>query len=574
MHLILQNCKIIDPVTSSVTPGDIVIKDGKILSLRDPGAAKDIAGSEIIDCSGKYASPGFADAHFHSESTMLSLGSLAEVLIRRGTTALYINPHEVANVAGIDGVRTLLRDSASIPLHIFLIAPCKVPTAPKLEKSGAAFGPPELEEMLSWPDTVGIGEIDAHKLLHPSEPYTGFIEKAKQHKLAVCGSINGFRGRELQTCFASGITDDHESVSGAEALEKLRYGAYLHVREGSTEQNLTDILAVLRDHPGCFSRICFCCDDKMPGDLLHVGHIDNNIRKAVEAGIDPVAAIGMATCNTAAYYGQEDRFGHLSPGREADIVLMDEIDPLHVTDVFFAGRQVLRNGELIWHAPKSSSLPDSVYRSIHINRRLSVGEMLIPCASGERAHARIVQITPGQIVNRILTEELPVKDGMVRADNGRNIQHFALVERYQGEGKVLPAFVKGYGITRGAFAASVSHDHHHLVCVGVDPVDMAAALNRIIELGGGMTVAAGGVIQAELPLPIWGLLSSLSAEETARRELELNRAVETLGCSFAQKVSPFAVLSLMSLPVIGEAGFTDQGLIDVRAQKIMPVLCE
>lgn len=569
MKTVLKNCRIVDPICGMLRNGDIVIENGIICHLTAVGAGQ---GEQIIDCKGKYACAGFQDAHFHSESTMLSLAALAEILIRRGTTSIYINPHEVANVAGLEGVRALLDQAEALPLRVFLVAPCKVPTAPSIESSGAFFGQDELLEMLSWDSTVGIGEIDAHKLLRPREPYTTFIQTALQRGLTVCGSINGFRGESLQTCFAAGITDDHESVSGEEALEKMQYGAYLHLREGSTEQNLEEILTVLKEYPACLPRVCFCCDDKTPSDLVAVGHIDNNIRKAICLGIDPVTAIGMATFNTANYYGKTDRFGLLAPGRCADIVLMDDLSDVHVTDVFIGGEHILIDGEMQWSAPDAPPLPENARHTIHVHRKLSAEEMYISYEKNDVAVVRTVRITPGQITTKICEEQLPVIDGTIRVDVNRDIQHFALVDRYQGNGDVIAAFVQGFGIRRGAFATSVSHDHHHLVCVGTNPEDMAFALNRVISLGGGMVVVDREEVVAELPLPLWGLLSTLTAEETIAAEQRVNRAVRALGCSFADRISPLAVLSLMSLPVIGEAGFSNRGLVDVKLQQIIPVI--
>jgi len=574
MDLILRNCNVIYPLTGQIIPGDILIKDGIINKILKAGEGE---GADIVDCRGKYASYGFSDAHFHSESTMLSLANLAKILVQRGTTSLYLNPHEVANVGGLSAVKALLQQAEELPLRIYLVAPCKVPTVPKLETSGAQFGIDELNEMLSWPNTVAIGEIDAFKLITPREPYQTFIRMAHERKLAVCGSINGFRGEQLQTCFLGGITDDHESVSGAEVLEKLRYGGFLHVREGSTEHNLDEAISAALEHPHCFSQLCFCCDDRTPEDLYHKGHIDYNIRKAIAAGLDPVWAIRMATYNTALYFRQTSHHGLIAPGRTADIVLFEDLKNVTATDLFFGGKQILKDKQLLWNTPKALSLTPSAYKTINITKKFEADDLLLKidaahCNAANNAVVRVVQIQPGQIINKIVQAELPVINGRIIQDSAKNIQHFVLAERYRGTNGVVPAFVGGFGLLRGAFATSVSHDHHHLVSVGADIDDVAVALNRIVELGGGMVVADQGQVIAQLPLPIWGLLSEMSMEDTVAADTMVNKAVASLGCEFASRISPFAVLSLMSLPVIGEAGFSDQGLIETRNQQVLPVI--
>jgi adenine deaminase len=446
-----------------------------------------------------------------------------------------------------------------------------VPTLPTLETSGAAFGTKELEQMLSWPETVAIGELDAYKVMAPKEPYRSFIKMAEEKKLCICGSINGFSGAQLQNCYSNGITDDHESVSAGEILEKLHYGSFIHVREGSTEHNLTDIITVAMQYPACYSQLCFCCDDKTPEDLYKNGHIDHNIRKAISLGLDTIWAYRMATYNTAVYYKQNQRFGLIAPGRRADIVLLDDLKTVSISDVFFNGQQVLKEKQILWWANKALPLPKSVYKTINVKRRLQKEDMLLVSDKTGRTKVRVVTIKPGQITTAIEEKFLPVVNGTIRADTEKNVQHFSLVERYQGKGKVVNAFVGGFGIIKGAFGSSVSHDHHHLVCVGVNPADMTAALNHIVEIGGGMVVVENGCITAELPLPLWGLLSEMNMEDTVAADIRVNQAVAALGCDFIAEASPFMVLSLMSLPVIPQAGFTDQGLIDTKNQRVLEV---
>ena len=565
MSIVLRNLRLISTLSGEYIPADIEIQGERIRAIMPPFTGR---GEETIDCTGKYATYGFADAHFHSESTMLSLPHLAEILLKRGTTAIYINPHEVANVGGLQAMRQMLDQGQGLPLRIFIVAPCKVPTAPQLEQSGAVIGMQEVEEMLGWPETVGIGELDAFKLIELQPPAADYIACAREKGFRICGSVSGFSGTDLQQCVAAGITDDHESTTGEEALEKLRLGCCLHVREGSAEHNLDDIMGTLKNYPFGYSQICFCCDDRTASDLLYEGHIDHCIRKSIALGIDPIWAYRMGTYNTAAYYRNDDRYGLIAPGKVADLVLVDDLEAVHVTDVFFGGRQLVQNGELLQRMAGPSAVPAN---SVRWKRNVTGEDLAVFAEKVDCILANVVKVLPGQIRTQLIQKDLPVQEGVVLlpADREDDIQFFTLAERYKGEGRLVNAFVSGFGLQRGAIAGSISHDHHHLVSVGVNREDMAVALNRVAELGGGLTVALHGKIIDELPLPLWGLLSDEPGEETAGALKRLRAVAEKLG--YCGKCDPFAALSLVSLPVIPEAGFTDRGLIDTVRQKVIPI---
>lgn len=567
MSLLLKNCRVINPLVEEIILGDIEIDYGIVQRVTPCGQG---VGDEVLDCSGKYASYGFADAHFHLESTLLSPAHLAEVLLQKGTTSLFVNPHEVANVGGLDAVQRLMESARQLPIRLYLIVPCKVPTAPNLEHSGAAFGIDELRKMLDWPQAVAIGEMDAYKLMHPIEPYISFIKMAQQKGLRVCGSVQGLSRKQLQACIAAGMTDDHESIGGAEALEKLHGGLYIHVREGSSERNLESILREMLPHSDSLSKLCFCSDDKTCEDLIKEGHIDWCIRKAMELGYPPAHAYRMGTYNTACYYGQTGVHGLIAPGRRADIVLLDDLERVNVTDVFFDGIPVLQDKQLLWSANRAPE-PACACGTVKWKRPLQETDLQVITLSGAfRAVARIIQLLPGQIVNRLVSCELPVRDGVVCADLEQDVQYYSLAERYRGEALVVNAFVQGFGLRRGAIATSVSHDHHHLVSVGADQTDMAQALNLIAEWGGGMAVVHNGKLLASLKLPLWGLMSKNPSEEVSAACSTLCMAASALG--WATKGNPFTALSLLSIPVIPEAGITDQGLVDVHAQRTLSVL--
>ncbi len=563
---VFRNCRLVNVVSGEIYPADIVTADDKIYAVAGPGEGR---GEEILDCTGLFAAPGFIDAHFHPESTFLALPELARILAGRGTTAIFANPHEIANVLGLDGIARLLADSEEAPLHTYVLAPCKVPTAPGLETSAAEFGMGEIEEMMSWPNVVGVGEIDAFKLLKPNPKFAATITVARSRGLKVCGSINGFMGDALNTIVRGGITDDHEATSGEEALAKLRLGCTLFVREGSTERNLADILPFLVRHCRFQDQICFCTDDKHPDDLLREGHIDHNIRKAIALGIEPVLAYRMATFNTARHYGLERRIGALTPGSQADIILLRDLEKVEISAVYFGGRPVVGDAAAV-NGDAVGTIPQFGRNTVKVKARLIPADLKVSAPVGEgHVAVRAAEIVPNQIVTKMVTLRLPVAGGEVFCDPAGNINKFILVERHRSSGQITKGFFKGFGLNRGALASSVAHDHHHLVAVGANEADMATALNQIIEWGGGLVAVADGHVLAGLPLPIAGLISDQPAAYVISRLEELNQAAARLGCPLA---SPFATLSLVSLPVIPEVGFTDQGMIDVLRQQVVEVV--
>jgi adenine deaminase len=565
-ELVLKSCQLLNVLTGEIYEIDIVIADGKIVGLTDKGKGQ---GSEIIDCSGLFAVPGFIDAHFHTESTLLDLPELAKVLLQRGTTAIFVNPHEIANVLGVEGVKLLLKDAANLPLHVYVLAPCKVPTVPGLETSGAAIDVAEIKEMLTWPEVVGIGEIDAFKLLKPNPKFTEMIELAKNKNLSVCGSINRFRGEALSRCIAAGITDDHESVLAEEALEKLRLGATVFVREGSSERNLAELLTGLKDKLDFFDNLCFCTDDKHPDELLAEGHIDYCVKKAISLGIKPSLAYRLASFNAAKHYNLQQKIGTIAPGRQADIVLLSDLENVTIEKVIFNGELVVEQKKILW---SPSNLVNNRWGrgTIKVKQPIKADDVkVIMNREKDCCTVKAAKLIPNQIITEIIDVELAVKDKQVQIDLKQDIAKFILVERHNASGKIVKGFVKGFGLKKGALASSVAHDHHHLVALGVDDGDIALALNSLIKMEGGLVVILDGRILASLPLPIAGLLSDLELEEVLEKLLDLNKAAQELGITLE---SPFSVLSLLSLPVIPEAGFTDLGMIDVLQQKVIDVV--
>jgi adenine deaminase len=563
-ELVLQNSQLLNVLTGEVYEADIIISNGIITGITKRGQG---IGKKIVDFTGLFAVPGFIDAHFHTESTLLSLPELTKVLLQRGTTTIFVNPHEIANVLGLKGIKMLLQDAINLPIRIYVIAPCKVPTVPGLEVTGANFGIEEIEEMLSWPEVVGIGEIDAFKLLKPQPKYTAMIELAKSRTLSICGSINGFSGNALSKCLFSGITDDHESISAEEALEKLRLGATVFIREGSTERNLEEIICSVKDKIRFFDKFCFCTDDKHPDELLEEGHIDYCIKKAISLGIEIPLAYRMASFNTASHFKMQHKIGLIAPGRQADIVLLSDLENVAINKVLFNGKIVVDERKIVYSYTK---LRENNWgrNTVNVKRPLKVDDVKVAVEdNADYCNVRAAKIVPDQIITKLVSIKLPVSNKQVELDLDQDINKFILVERHNATGKIVKGFIQGFGLKKGAIASSVAHDHHNLIALGVEDEDIVMAINSLITMEGGLVAVCKGKILASLPLPIAGLVSDLSLDEVLQRLLELQVATEELGNTLPQ--SPFAILSLMTLPVIPEVGFTDQGMIDVYKQKVI-----
>jgi adenine deaminase len=522
---------------------EVALFDGVIVGL-----GGGYAGPRL-DLQGRYLLPGFIDGHLHLESSMLTPRELARALLARGTTAVVADPHEIANVWGAAGLDYLLEASRDLPLDIFFMLPSCVPASP-LETSGARLEAEDLEKYRGHPRVLGLAEVMNFPGVISGAP--GLLAKMG---LFPRGPVDGhaprLTGQDLQAYRLAGIGSDHECTDLAEALEKLGLGFYLMLREGSLAKNLEDLLPAV--NPVTLRRTMLVTDDSHPEDLLEHGHLDHLLRKAVSLGLEPMAVVTMATLNPAEYFGLRDR-GAVAPGLVADLVVVEDLVRFQVDKVLKRGQLVADRGclaaSLDFPRYPAPSFPWQI-KNLHL-------ESLSPAAAG--GVAKVIGLVPGQLLTekRVLTAL--VKEGRLAADPGRDVLKLAVAERHRGTGNVGLGLVQGFGLKRGALAATVAHDSHNLIMVGADEGDMLLAAERLAHLGGGLAVAAGGLVLADLPLPIAGLISPGSLEEVAAAYGRLKEAYRALGGTLED---PFMALSFLALPVIPELKLTDLGLVDV-----------
>ncbi len=557
--LLLANCQLVNLFTEEILVTDIAVYGGHIASTsRRPPPAK-----VRMDCTGLFAVPGLIDAHVHIESTLLTPQNLAKIVLPRGTTSLLIDPMEIANVAGIEGVRTFLRGTERLPLRIFIQIPSRVPTAPGLETTGGVLGLDEIKEMLTWDATIALGELDPSKVDPPLDEYIWKILLTEDTGKIAVGHAAGLNGLRLDAYAAAGLRDDHECVSAAEALERLRLGMDVMVREGTSERNLEELVGLVTTMGIPSERLFFCTDDKHINDIKREGHIDYNVRRAIAAGIPAIKALQMATINGARHFRIDHLVGCLAPGRCADIVLSESLRDFHAKVVLANGQVVARDGSLTVDLP-DLEWPDWTVNTVHIGA-VDPERLTVP-AKDASVRVKVIEIVEGQITNRWLEEDVPVVNGQVLPVPDRDLLKIVCVERHGASGNVGVSFVRGFNLRDGAIAASVSHDHHNVVAVGTNDADILCAVEAIQAMQGGFVATRGGRVLEKLALPLFGLISRLGPEELQVAMENLNRATREMGCTLN---APFMTLSFVSLPTVPELGLTDLGLVDVSAHRLI-----
>jgi adenine deaminase len=564
LDLLVRQVRLVDVYQERIVETDLGISGDRIVSVF-PGGTR--SARRIVDGGGRYAVPGFIDAHIHIESALLTPDRLAEVVTPTGTTTLLVDPMEVANVAGYEGLAEFFRAAPGLPYRIFIQVSSRVPTAPGLETTGGALGPAAVRRLLAWPQTVSLGELDPAKVLEYKAPYLRKVLAAHARNKIANGHAAGLAGRDLEAYAAGRLADDHECVTLDDVKARLAAGLAVIVREGSSERNLRDLVRgiVREDLPT--RHMMFCVDDKFSADLAAEGHINYSVNEAVRLGLDPVRAIQMASLNAAEHFRLDDRLGALVPGRWADFILSDSLTPVVPAQVYVGGRLVAEGGRLV--APVRPIRYAAWLRDTVKVKRGRRAAHFVFRARGDRARVRVIEIVPDQIINYLREVDLQVEDGCLRSCPAEDVLKIAVVERHGQNGNIAAAFVRGFGLKRGALGSTVAHDHHNIVVVGVSDDDLAACVRALSRMRGGFVAVADGRVLAALPLPIAGLMSDRSAAQVNKALEALNAAARRLGSPLA---SPFMTLSFVSLPSIPDAGLTDKGLVDVRARKLVPVV--
>ncbi len=562
----LRNVRLVNVCSGEIYPTDIYIQGRRIVSI-DPEAQ--LEANEVIDCGGQYALPGLIDSHMHFESTMLSPEALANLVVPKGTTTLCADLMEIANVAGEEGLRAMLTCLERLPCRMLIEVSSRVPTAPGLETTGAELDAEAVGRILSWPESVALGEMDPSKILLVKDEYLQKIQTTLAQRKIANGHAIGRMGQELNVYASAGLSDDHECVEPEELLARLRLGMRVLIREGSTERNLDALVkGVLEAGLSC-ENLCFCTDDKHAIEILREGHINYNINRAIQVGLDPMRAIQIATVNAARHFRVEDEIGSITPGRLADILLSPSLEDIQPSMVLFEGRVVSENGTM--REPcQVQSYPDWIKDTVHLKKPVTADIFRIP-AQKERVRVNLIELIDRQIINRWTTAELDGESGVLRPAPERDIAKLAVVERYGKTGGVGLGFVRGFTLRRGAMAYSMSHDHHNIVVIGCNDADMALAVNTVAELHGGLAVALEGQVLDSMALPIGGLMSEDTAEAVMAQLDQMNLAAARTGCTLP---APFMTLSFISLPTVPELGITDLGLVDVNAHRLIPLEAE
>jgi adenine deaminase len=548
--LILSNAKIINTFSGEIEEGNIAIWQDRIAGIGDYKNAK-----EVVDLKGKYVSPGLINGHVHIESSMLHIARYAEAVVPRGVTGIVTDLHEIANVKGTTGVKYILSCAKSLPINLYFMAPSCVP-ATHLETAGACLTSEDIRHVLSFHETIGLGEMmNFPGVLFADDQVLAKISAS--HDRVIDGHAPGLGGKDLNAYISSGITSDHESTKLAEAREKLRKGMYVMIREGSSEKNLEELLPLVTDNT--YKRCIFVVDDRSCSDLLRDGDIDAVVRKAIKLGLDPIRAIQLATINTAERFKIPD-IGAISPGYIANIAVISDLRKFKTEMVFHHGKMVARAGKPLFTP------------SVRVNKQMTHTMKVKPFGierlkiNVDTWHHPVIEIVPNQIITKSVNEKAKIYDSAIVADTKRDILKLVVVERHKATGNIGLGLVKGFGIKRGALASSIAHDSHNIVAVGTNDNDLYTAIKEVEALGGGLAVAADGKILSALPLPIAGLLSDQPLEKVVKKLEEVEKAAADLGSKLA---APFATLSFLALPVIPELRLTDKGLVDVLQFKIL-----
>jgi adenine deaminase len=557
VDLLIKNGRVVNVFSGQIERKDVAIFNGWIVGFGDYRA------KTIVDVKGDFLCPGLIDGHVHIESSMVTIPQFARAVVPNGTTTVIIDPHEIANVMGLRGIRFMAESAKGIPLNVFVMAPSCVP-ATNMETSGAVLRAAEIKSLLKEPRVIGLAEMmNFPGVIYRDPEVLKKIEQAKGKRID--GHAPLLSGKALNAYLSAGIRSDHECTTLKEAKEKLANGMWIMIREGSTARNLKDLLPLVTAKNS--RHLLFVTDDRHPKELLEEGHINSIVKRAIQLGTDPILAIQMATLNPAEYFRLDD-LGAIAPGYRADIITFDHLGRFQIRKVFKDGALVAENGKMVF---RFIEVPSSTKKSIRSSVRIKDIKSDAFITWGDQSLARVIQLIPDQIVTKKVMKKIVLKDGVAFPNIKEDILKIAVMERHRSTGNVGIGFVQGFGLKRGALGSSVAHDSHNLVIVGTADEDMVRAVMAIKKMGGGLAVVSEGKVLASLPLPIAGLMTDAPVSQVNHQLETLLQAAKSLGCKLPD---PFMTLSFISLPVIPELKITDKGLVDVNQFKIVPVFGE
>jgi len=576
---VICNGRWVNVHSGEILPGtDVAITGGRIAYV-GPDASHTIGpNTRLIEAKQRYLVPGLCDAHMHVESGMVTVTEFARAVIPHGTTSMFIDPHEIANVLGLPGVRLMHDEAATLPINIYVQMPSCVPSAPGLETPGASIGPDEVAEAMTWPGIIGLGEM-----MNFPGVYTG-DEKMHAEMAATRGAgkvIGGHYaspdlGRAFHGYVAGGPADDHEGTRLEDAVARVRQGMKAMLRLGSAWYDVATQVKAITEMGLDSRNFILCTDDSHSGTLVGEGHMNRVVRHAIAQGLRPITAIQMATLNTALHFGVERDIGSITPGRCADIILTSDLAELPIEMVIAGGQVAAENGRMVIDIP-AYSYPDFAKGTVKLGKRLEAADFDVaaPGSVGRAptaVNARVIGVVENQAPTKALERELPVVDGLIQPDPAQDVCRIALVERHRATGEVTNGFVSGFGFNVPcAVASTVAHDSHHMIVVGTDAADMARAANRLGEAGGGVVVFREGREIALVELPIAGLMSDERAEVVAAKAERMVEAFAECGCTLH---NAYMQLSLLALVVIPELRISDMGIVDVRTFEVVGLVVE
>ena len=548
--LVFRNARIVNVLSGDIHSGDVAVSGGRIVALDDNGAEARYNGREVFDLEGRYLAPAFIDGHMHVESTMLTVSEFAKAVVPHGTGAVVIDPHEYANVVGLEGIDYILEAARTVPLSIFVMMSSCVPATP-LETSGAILDADDIASRLHHPNVAGVAEM-----MNFPGVFLGWESELRKIALGrgqrVDGHAPGLGGGKLNAYILAGVESDHECTTLEEARAKLRRGMHILLREGTAERNLLDLLPLV--NAANARHFSFATDDKHPADLQDEGHIDHHVRVAIALGLDPILAFQLASINTARHYRLRN-LGAIAPRYHADLIVFDDLRDVRPSLVFHRGRLVAQDGRFL---PADATVVDDakLRGTMHV-KPFGSEALALPAKAGRKI--RLIELVPRQIVTRASEIDPLLVDGFVAADPSRDILKLAVIERHKATGNIGIGFVRGFGLRRGALASTVAHDAHNIIVVGASDSDMHCAAEELVRMGGGQCVVADGVVLERLELPICGLVSDQPLQAVREKVDDLLAASQQLGGVLPD---PFMTLSFLALSPIPELKVTDLGLVD------------
>ncbi|MBG7609436.1 MAG: adenine deaminase [Anaerolineae bacterium] len=570
--LVIKNGRWVSVQTGEIISNtDVAIIKGRIAYVGEDASHTVGNDTQIVDADNGYLVPGLLDAHMHVESGMVTVTEFVRAVASRGTTAMFIDPHEIANVFGLDGVKLMVDEAQEQPIHVWVQMPSCVPSAPGLETSGASISPKDVAEAMKWDGIIGLGEVmNFPGVYHSDDEIHAEMAETRASKKVIGGHYASLDlGLPFHGYVAGGIEDDHEGTRMQDAIMRARQGIKVMMRFGSAWHDVAEQVRAVTEMGLDSRNFILCTDDSHSETLVNDGHMDRVVRHAIEQGLDPIAAIQMATINTAEHFGLSLDIGMIAPGRYADILIVDDLSNFQVDHVIAQGEIIAEKGKLLIDLP-TYSYPVWARESIHLGKELRADDFAISASGDGNYVAHVIGVVENQAPTKHLRREVSVLNGKVNLDIGQDIAKIALVERHKGTGEVATGLVHGFGFTEHcAIGSTVAHDSHHMIVVGTNEEDMAIAANLLGEIGGGQVVIKGGEVIGLVELEIAGLMSIEPATRVAKKAATILDGFKACGCLLN---NPNMQLSLLALVVIPELRISDLGLIDVNTFEVIPVL--